>query len=459
MSFFPTPPVYIGMDVNTQNTHVAQLRKSRKGWEVMYLKTYSPNEHLNLLDRGTVVSSLPSRETLVRTCELHVKKEREIKAALAFHLEPQLPYSAEQAVLQFQSIKKKVKGTVLTAFSVRSDHLENHLKHLNEKGIKPEKVVCTPYALAMLTTLFPQTNSPQFLVYEGKEEITCVLVEQGKLLAARAFDHKSNLGTEIQKTILSLSSTHKTKKIESILFIGKRGESIQQATGKKVVFPSIPLLPISQEEIACYGLAIGIALAADKKMDFRQNAFTYARTWTQVKKPLIVCVALSILLIGSLFSFSHSALRQQKQAVKQAYLSLIQEKEISSSLLKTPEDYLLSLSQFEKKVRARPDTFPLLPIIPKVEEVLAWLSTQPSIDIDTFHYTMVKRPSFSHKKERYKIKVNLEFFAKDLDAANAFHNLLLSPCKWIDPKEKVEWIIGKGKYRASFYLKDKTRYN
>lgn len=461
MSFFPSPRVYAGIDVSGDAIHIARLRKSRKGWEAVSLKTYASDELVNPLDIGIIAAPLSSLETLVRSCELQIKKEKDIKAALSFQLEPQLPYPADKAIIQSQTVEKKPDGTLITAFAVRKDHLQTRLNYLNEKGIDPEIVTCAPYALAALTTLFPQTGSPQFLVHEGEEEVTCVLVEQGKLLAARAFYRKRDLGTEVQKTILSFSSSHKTKGFETILLLGKQNEAIQKATGKTVLYPVASSLPLSQEELIRYGLAIGTALAGEG-IDFRQEAFAYPHKWRRVKKPLAACLALSIVLVGTLFGFGQISLKRQKLAVENAYLSLLK---VEERTLKenenpaTPYDYLLALNQLEKEVRARPDTYPLLPGVPKVRELLAWLSEQHSIEIESLHYAMVKRPDFAHKKEPYKIKVELEFSAKDLHAANAFHDLLVSPCKFIDSSEEVQWTAIKGRYRTCFYLKDKTRYS
>ncbi|MCC5832184.1 MAG: hypothetical protein JJU12_03985 [Chlamydiales bacterium] len=460
MSFLPSSPLYAGIDVNGSSVHIARMRKTRKGWEVAGLKTYLPEELVNPLDIGMSVAPISSRETLVRSCELQIKNEKDIKAALAFQLEPQLPYSAEKAVIQAQTIEKKPDRTLLTAFAVRKDHLQARLESLHEKGVEPEIVTCAPYALAALTTLFPQTASPQFLVHEGEEEVTCILVEKGKLLAARAFDKKCELGREVEKTILSFSSSHKTKEFETILLLGKENDEIQKATGKTVLFPSTSTLSLSEEELVRYGLSIGAALAGEG-LDFRQGEFAYPHRWRRVKKPLLAYLALSAILVGSLFGFGQIALKQQKEAVERAYFSLLEgEGKLFNreEAPKAPIDYLLSLNQLEKEVGSRPDIYALLPGVPKVRELLAWLSDQQSIEVESMNYAMVKRPDFSHKNERYKVKVELEFSARDIRAANAFHDLLLSPSKFVDPKEEVQWTTMKGRYRTTFYLKDKTRY-
>ncbi len=458
MSFFPTPPIYAGIDACESVTHIASLRKSRKGWEVVHLKTFSSTEPVKPLDTSITISAFPSRETLVRSLELKVKKEKDLHAALDFQMEPLLPYAADKAIIQAQTIEKKGSNTLLTAFAIRIDHIQAFIDQLSKRGMEPEKITSVPYALAALTTLFPKTTSPQFLVHEGEKEVTCILVEKGKLLAARAFDSSREIGKEVQKTVLSFASSHKMKTFETILLLGRNNEAIQTATGKTVLLPSTAILPLSQEELIRYGLAMGAALAAEG-VDFRQKTLTYPHRWRRVKKPLIGCVALFTLLIGSLATFGHVALKHQKQDVENAYLSLVKAEGKSASKLPfLPEAYLSSLAQIEKEVRARPDTHPLHPDVPKVREFLTWLSSHKGVQIETLNYTMASRPDLAHKKEHYKVKVDLEFSAKDASSANAFHDLLLTPNAFVDSKQSVEWTTGKGKYQTSFYLKDKTRY-
>lgn len=458
MSLFPAPQSFSGIDFSENSIHAAVLRKTRKGIELVHLKTFSPHEPVNLLDASTLITALPSRSTLVRSCELRIKREKDLKAALDFQIEPLLPYSADKAIIQSQLVEKKVDSSRLTAFAARLDHIKTHLEKLHQKGVEPEQITCVPYALAALSTLFHQTASAQFIVHLGEKEVTCVLVEKGKLLASRAFDRKRDLGIEVQKTILSFSSSHKTKEFEAIILLGKGSEEIQKATGKTVLFPSTSAFPLTQEELIRYGLAIGIALAGDG-INFRQKSLVYPHRWRRIKKPLAGCITLSLLLVGTLFGLGKIAIKEQKESIQKAYLSLFEtEAEPVETLPTTSDEYLVSLHELEKKVLARPDTFPLLPGIPTVRELLTWFSTQPAIEIKSLDYNMVKRPDFSHKKEHYKVKIELEFSAEDARAANGFHELLVSPNPFVDPQEEIKWIAGKGKYRTTFYLKDKTRY-
>lgn len=71
---------------------------------------------------------------------------------------------------------------------------------------------------------------------------------------------------------------------------------------------------------------------------------------------------------------------------------------------------------------------------------------------------MVKRPDFPHKKEKYKVRVDLEISAKDAASARIFQEALKNQKTLADTNEEIQWLPVKGKYKVSFYLKDKTKY-
>ncbi|MEZ5315250.1 MAG: hypothetical protein R3E91_03450 [Chlamydiales bacterium] len=460
-SFFPSAPIYFGIDLHKETVRLAKLKKKKAAWELMSLTTHQYSEDfISLLDEGTTISLLPSKGVLVRGSEIQVEKDKDIQAAIPFQLEPLLPYSIDQAIIRFQKIKKKSHATLLTHFSVRKDHLEEHLKALHTKNIVPQVVTCVPYALAALTRLFTESSAINFLVYEGEEETTCILVDQGKLLAARAFKKTQHLGNEVQKTVLSFASSHKTKKIDTIFLLGRHPEQIEAATGKMVKCPSLLASNVSNEDLREYGLAIGGAIAG-YEINFIEEKRSYPYQWSRFKKPLITSITLLGILLGTLLSFAKISLNQEKKRIEESVVSLLQAegKNILTEQLLDADDYLFTLEKIEKTINSRPNTYPMLPNIPNVSELLAWLAKQPSIAIDSIQYSMIKRPDFSRKDERYKVRVEIEFFSKSTETTDAFHNALLSAQNVIDPKEAVEWSNSKGKYKTSFYLKDKTQYN
>ena len=126
----------------------------------------------------------------------------------------------------------------------------------------------------------------------------------------------------------------------------------------------------------------------------------------------------------------------------------------------------------ETSIKSMPESFPLLPNIPRVSDVLVWLSTHPKLvcaensgpgdclpfTIDVFNYSLVKRPEINKKSEKYQVKIDLEFSTSSPRLAREFHDALITSNDFVDPKGEIKWTATKGKYRTSFYLKDKTIY-
>lgn len=456
MSFLPKPPLYSGIEINKKELRVANMLKTRKGWELVSLKTYNENDPVNQLDIGTTVSALSSREILVRSLELPVKKTKDFKAAVSFRLEPLLPYKLDRASVQTELTEKKSNTSVLTAFVCRNDHIQKHLDVLQKRELVSEKITCVPYALAALVSLFHNATQIQFLVHEGVDEITCILTQNSKLLTSRAFEKSGDWALEVQKTILSFLSTHKTKSFDNILFIGNRRDEIEKATGKKVLSPLFSKISISHDDLTNYGLAIGIAVAANG-INFRETKFSCLDLWNRYRKPLSTSVALIALLFCAFFLYEMFSISKIKKEAGRAFFSVIKEtgRSISyKSLPKTSEDYLGYMYKIEKEINSQPNIFPLKPQLPLVKDCLAWLSSQPGVVIDSFHYKLVKFPTVREKQEHYKALITIDFHSQNSKSAQDFRDVVTSRNVFIDSGEEISWSSN----RASFYLKDKTSY-
>jgi type IV pilus assembly protein PilM len=134
-------------------------------------------------------------------------------------------------------------------------------------------------------------------------------------------------------------------------------------------------------------------------------------------------------------------------------------------------DIQLRMEIISKELQSNPDLFPLQPNVPRVSDFLAWLAqhskvidpeqpeSPPLITLESFSYNMIKRPDMTKRQEKYQVKVEMEFDAANSRAAREFHDALLSPNPFIDPKGDVKWMTtSQGKYKATFFLKDKTVY-
>ncbi len=467
MSFFPKRSHYIGIDVELSTLKIASLKRGRRSFEILGLKKIPIDTPLPpSLKVGTICSSVCAKEVLIRPIETPLIKDRDIFASLEFQAESYIPYPTSQAVIQGQIIEKKSASTSLIIAAIRKDHLQNHFNVLRKQSIEPDVVTSAHLALAALSAILPHHASMNLYIHIGEKVVTCSLVQKGKLIRGYAFDLCAQLKNEIQKTVLAMNASLKNSTFESIFLFGNATletlNLIAEVTQKNVHFPFSSHLAISQDDLMNYAIALGSALvgAQVSPPNFRQKEFSYPHPFKRIKKPLCIFMAATALLTLSLFSLGKLATSNQKALIANRYQVLLVQEGKPIKELNSKASYHRELSVLEKEIAQKPDTFALHPVVPKVSEVIGWVASFPvSIEIDSIQYTMVKRPSFNQKNERYQVKLFLEFSAENSIDARSFHEILLAPNAFVDTKQEVQWAMNRdGKYRASFYLKDKTRY-
>lgn len=308
---------------------------------------------------------------------------------------------------------------------------------------------------------------------------------------------------EILRILLALAKLRREQEVTFILITGEGAlyPSLNQFLTSALEKQRLELLTDSgftaePSEIHRFAIPIGGALAAlstnKEPINFRKMEYAYPDPWKRLKKPLTLYFLLSILLAFALFLFGGAYVRYQEGNLRQQYVNLLTlinqpyesfEREFmrkgnvkAGEASEAPVIALSALSQedikerllyLQKKIKSAPELFPLAPQVPRVSDVLAWLSTHPNIAtnkqeegilIESFHYTMLKRPEFKKKNEKYQVKVELEFTSPTPKQAREFHDALIAPNEIVDPKGEIKWNSNKGKYQTSFFLKDKTSY-
>lgn len=257
---------------------------------------------------------------------------------------------------------------------------------------------------------------------------------------------------------------------------------------------------IPESKLQKYAVPIGLALSALPKysdqINFRQEEFAYPNPWKRIKKPLISYFAGVLFLSLAFYLFGNTYLKYREDQIKQEYVSLIafihkpyekfeaeyaqkfpsenaNPKELAKDIKRLTQQGLENrLHLIEKSIQSQPESFPLQPNFPLVTDVLAWLRAHPKatmkneetglisplIEVTSFHYTVVKRPEKNRQQEKYQVKVDLEFTSSSPKYAREFHDALIAPNDFIDPKSEVKWTASQGKYQTSFFLKDRTVY-
>ncbi len=313
-----------------------------------------------------------------------------------------------------------------------------------------------------------------------------------------------SLCLEMAKTLFASAKQHKIQTNAEILLTGEGSkllhfsEILSKALRHPIAEPVAEGGP-SVAEIQEYAIPIGLALSAlspdQKQVNFRQHEFAYPNPWKRFKLSLTIYFALCALVTLLLYLFGQAWLGYKQDTLRENYVSLladmnkpydVYEKDFYSKQHKreqlegtvtlpnelSQEDLYVRLEALHDEISSTPDVFPLLPNTPRVSDVLAWLATHPhvvlqpakgeesttAIQIESFSYIMVKRPEQSKKQEKYQIKIELEFTSPTPKLAREFHDALMAPNDFVDPKGEIKWNSSKDQYRTSFFLKDKTFY-
>lgn len=302
---------------------------------------------------------------------------------------------------------------------------------------------------------------------------------------------------EVTRYLFGMAKQRKEQNVENVLLTGdgaslpNLGSYVAQSLEKK-------LLTTDHQEYLKFAVPIGAALSGFPNWDqvnFRKQETAYPHPWRRLKKPLVSYFLLSILLATALYFFGESYLGYREDQLREEYVSLLSamnksyptvEKEYAAKMhapidsdgvpplkLLTADEIVQRLNFLQKSLKDSPDIFPLQPNTPRVSDVLAWLSNHPLVkktaeddegrpvpafQLENFSYTMVKRPEPKKINEQYQVKVELEFSTPTPMIAREFHDSLIAPNDIVDPKGEVKWSSNRGKYKASFFLKDKTVY-
>lgn len=433
---------------------------------------------------------------------LAIKKEhlqRHLEQWKGFHVEPEIVSAVPIAL------------TAFSTFVLSSENPAYFVLHLGE-----EQTCCIyvkgGHLVASKATIFSLNSLKQTFSQEGS------FADEGALTQAfneidwsspdwarshpATFQKLKDFSTEIGKVIFSLMKQIKELNLPPLLATGEGAiiESLRPLLLKEfsgqILEMSPPATQFSDADLKIYAIPIGAALTAlpnyKDQINYLQGEFAFPRPWRRLTWPLGVYFLLSLGLAIAFYLFGQAYIGNKENHLRQQYVHLLntmqksytaQEEDLAAKLpleeteeassprqlnTLTPSDIELRIGILEKELQAVPNLFPLEPKIPKVSDLLAWLSTHPNIvgkdaqspliTLVGLNYSIIKRPELKNRSDKYQVKVELDFSSSSATAARELHDALLAPNDFIDPKTEIKWTTQKGRYKAIFMLKDKTSY-
>lgn len=423
--------------------------------------------------------ALPSMQTLFRTLTLPKVSSSELIPVIRSALESTLSIPIDE-----YEIAWKKDGAKVYCFITQKSDLLKAYTDLIDHGLKPVWIFPKALALAKAAAISTSTNEPYIILDIDESECTIVLIQNNEIL-----DAKSTLGfkdcstddswkplREIARILLAWKESYPMSDGAKILISGSldaQNESIVLHFLKRDVLPTSQQTENTLHRFPAFGAAL---LASSVDILHRTCGYQIegcqAEEMRQWLKPLALFIGLFLLLSLTSFGIGQQFIQQRQNNLENQFqelcrLALHGKPQGFNENPKTLSELETSLDQIDEHLSTQ-HLYPLIPDTPKLSQLITWLSGiadtcskdagGPPIELSQIQYLLVRRPEKSKPKEHYQVRVDIEFTAGNATQARKFHEELLTANPYIDPKLEVKWSLSGGKWRASFFLKDKTIY-
>lgn len=384
------------------------LVRREKG--VCILEGYGLFQENYTQEKWISVTGLETNEVILRNLSLKLKSKREVLAALPFQVENLLPYPSEELLL-LPTLKASAEGSEVSLLATSKSAVSRHLE-----GSDSDIVSCVPLAFYRYARHFyPQALST--FLFDGN---TFIAIENGNLVASQAVSEKDS------ERVLALM----TQK-----------------------FPDIPLSVIEKgpnfENAIPIGLALDAAINDERSGQFRMGKSISERQKTRQKKQYTVFFSLCATFLFTTVVLGHFQLRSREKATLQQ-IGFSEKGKLSSAV-----------SELEESLYKQRKSTISVSTLPKVSELLTWLSSHPSLQngssISRLRYQLLKTPRLGSQIKTQSAKIELELTCDSPEAARSFHEALLKDRKFIDQKNPIRWNASDGIYRANFHIKPRSQ--
>ncbi len=462
-------------------------------------------------DRIYTASILPSLATLCRQVPLPSLHPKEVRSALIDTLEQTVSINIEESVVAYEVHDSGEGSMTVTAYLANQAAVKQHLDALATLSIDPEWVIPKAACLAAFLAHFAVPGW-QYGIDIGADETTAVLIFNGSIIESRSLvggssafialaqpspDNDEQLRRFLQHLTEVLLAFKERFSVEASVPLTITGSVLSLPLASAVIaeFVQAPLSPLHDEPdnislLQCAAV-VGAALLTQPKSssrpvpNFRAGELAFAHPLLHWKRPLATlclgCLAAASALAWYGASRSEAIIEQMRHDWKAITVAahitpeeVARQTEkalgISIPLEKVSPENLLAMGNWLRATVERQTSYPLHPDIPRLSDLISWLSLQISdiaqsapkeerkFEIQSLHYALVKHPTKAHPKERYQVRVDLEFLTPSVALARAFHERLVSKNAFVDNSAEVKWTPSSGKYRTSFFLKDNTHY-
>lgn len=465
--------ITVGIALSQGQLRIAILRKKKSKISIQELSAFtnSPEsvkqlyKHIFTLckKKFTIATFLEAKDVILRRISLPLVEKRKILATLPFQIESLITIP-KKPIISIAIDSTMQKRSLLCVFVTSQDLFLKHIESLENKGIDTNFVGSAISNLfRFITWTLPQQRKG-IVIYVGFQETICLFYQESLLESAQSFLTDPLLFKKnLEKYQIFLNQKGWDANCPYILI--EESPSGIDSVVKEVLGTNQLLLenPIYQQ----YALAIGAALESlaedGRQINFSQKTFTTKKTKQRFLQKIYYCLmgytALTVMSLVGVQTYVH-----RKQTALFTHISSFIPQDLQKTHPKSIQEWQHSLLSWRTNLEQKKFPFPMLPIVPKVSDVLAWISTHPAfidpqgklqegMDILSIHYQMSHYPTVDKKSIPYEAQVEIAFTASVPKLAREFHESLLKESQIINTKKPIQWQVRGNTYRAAFTLK------
>ena len=270
---------------------------------------------------ATCIAAFPADQVSFRNLTVPFKKTNKIRQVLPFELEPTVPFTVEEVVIDFQPVRMDVASdnTDLVVAAVRKDQLGQFLGVLAEFNLEPEIVTVSGYTAAVCLASLTEIPDQTLFVDIDDRKTTVVAVSSGKVSMVRtlptgaAVDREGDrMCTQIRQTLLAYQDIQEDGFEPQKVFLTGSVNGYAAKIGQALSIPAQRADIISQSPVKLstetvmtwkpermdHALALALMdVSGFKAFNFRKGPFAITKRWLEHKQRIIQTGILAVVVL------------------------------------------------------------------------------------------------------------------------------------------------------------------
>lgn len=420
--------------------------------------------------------SLELKDIVLKQSQTKIKNNKHIRSATTFQIEPNLPCSAEESAIQIivRPDGKHFKNVL--AFITRKEKIETLVTNTKQLSCFLDNLsVSTIDSIYLVNKILPETKHKTFyMIQMNHKECCCFLIKNNLPLANRSFFYTKNEERnflEIKHTFAHFQTKNPEIDPEFILSWNlplKLKQILEHDLKTPIQLLTKPIFikNLSQDIWEETGDMIATILqgAENREINFLKNS----KSFPLIIKNQIKKFFPSFFKIGFLFVILYSLInifqvRQLKKNAKFSFNLLEKQFQLPQVNCSYSANEIINNLNQHKEFLNNNNKSPLVPNIPKLSEIITWLSSNKNtsslgFSIDSLNYKMEKHPNKQNNIEKYLAKITLKGSLNDPKLGKTLLKTLKYANPYKNPQKPLEWEQKGSSFSVSFYLQDKTPY-